>query len=56
MRSKRIAYGCAAALVCILTAGAASAQDADLQAIVDALFKVGDHSNVRASGAKGICV
>lgn len=57
MRSKRIVYGCAATLVCTLAAGAASAQNADPQTIVDALFKVsGDHQKMRASGAKGICV
>src|SRR3712207_2743680 len=34
-----------------------SSGDADVQAIVDALFAVsGNHKGVRASGAKGICV
>ncbi len=34
-----------------------SSGDADPQAIVDALFAVsGNHKNVRASGAKGVCV
>jgi catalase len=34
-----------------------SSGDADVQAIVDALFAVsGNHARVRASGAKGVCV
>ena len=34
-----------------------SSGDADVQAIVDALFAAsGNHKGVRASGAKGVCV
>ncbi|HEV2604903.1 MAG TPA: hypothetical protein VGU24_14690, partial [Microvirga sp.] len=34
-----------------------SSGDADVEAIVDALFAVGgNHKGVRASGAKGVCV
>jgi catalase len=56
MKAKPIVHGYVAAIVCLL-ATTASAQDPDPQAIVDALFAVGgNHPNVRASGAKGICV
>ena len=56
MTSNRIVHGCVAAIACVL-ATTASAQNPDPQAIVDALFAVGgNHPNVRASGAKGICV
>ena len=56
MKSKRVVQSCAAALLCLLPA-AVSAQEPDAQAIVDAMFKVGgNHSGVRASGAKGLCV
>lgn len=47
----------AAALILLATTGGAAAQQADTQAIVDALFKAGGNQpNVRASGAKGVCV
>jgi catalase len=56
MKSKHIVHGGAAAIACLL-ATAASAQDPDPEAIVSALFTLGgNHPNVRASGAKGICV
>src|SRR5918911_4481116 len=56
MKAKPIVHGYVAAIACLL-ATAASAQDPDPQAIVDALFAVGgNHPNVRASGARGICV
>lgn len=56
MESKRLVQGCAAAIFCLLPA-AVSAQEPDAQAIVDAMFKVGgNHTGVRASGAKGFCV
>jgi catalase len=56
MKSKPVVHGCAAAIACLL-ATTASAQDPEPEAIVNALFTVsGNHPNVRASGAKGICV
>jgi catalase len=55
MMSTRMTAGCAAALACLL-AGPVSAQEADAQAIVDALFAAGGNKpGVRASGAKGVC-
>jgi catalase len=52
MKSKPIVHGCAAAIACLLATTAS-----DPEAIVNALFAVaGNHPNVRASGAKGICV
>jgi catalase len=57
MSSKRLTHGCAAVFACLLAADAASAQEADPEAIVNALFAVGgNHAQVRASGAKGTCV
>ncbi len=56
MMPKRIVHSCAAALACLLAAPALG-QDVDPEAIVNALFAAGgNHQNVRASGAKGICV
>ena len=56
MISKHIIHSCAAALACLLAASAAG-QEVDPDAIVNALFAAGgNHPNVRASGAKGICV
>ncbi|MCJ2032943.1 catalase family peroxidase [Methylobacterium sp. J-068] len=56
MTSIRPTLLCAASLILVAT-GAASAQQADPQAIVDALFKAGGNQpNVRGSGAKGVCV
>ncbi len=56
MRPERVTQGCVAAIMCLFAA-TATAQDADPQAIVDALFAVGGkHPHVRASGAKGVCV
>jgi catalase len=57
MISKRLAHGAAAILASLVAAGPAPAQSPDPEAIVDALFAVGgNHRNVRASGAKGVCV
>jgi catalase len=56
MISKRIPHSFAAALVCVF-AVPVWGQEVDAEAIVKALFAIGgDHPNVRASGAKGICV
>lgn len=57
MTSTRLTQLSAASLMFLAAGGAASAQQADTQAIVDALFKAGGNQpNVRASGAKGTCV
>ena len=51
-----IALACAATITC-LVASSASAQDVDVQAVVDGQFALGgNHPKVRASGAKGTCV
>ena len=56
MKAKRFVYGGGAAIGCLL-AGALSAQEVDVQAIVDGQFALGgNHQKVRASGAKGVCV
>lgn len=56
MRNRYSARGCAVGAA-LLLATAASAQDADPQAIVDGQFALGgNHAKVRASGAKGSCV
>lgn len=55
MKPGSIVQGCAVAVACLL-ANTASAQEADAQAIVDALFAAGGNApGVRASGAKGVC-
>lgn len=63
MISNRIVPVCATVVACLLpgtalaqTPAAASSGNADPQAIVDALFKLGgNQKGARASGAKGIC-
>jgi catalase len=56
MKAKRIVQGGVAAIGCLLV-GAVSAQEVDVQAIVDGQFALGgNHAKVRASGAKGVCV
>jgi catalase len=56
MKSKSILHGSAAAVACLFVT-AAWAQDSVPEAIVSGLFATGgNHPNVRASGAKGICV
>jgi catalase len=57
MTSTRLTPFCAASLMLLAAGGAASAEQPDTQAIVDALFKAGGNQpNVRGSGAKGVCV
>jgi catalase len=57
MTSRRLIQVCAASLVFSVTAASASAQTAEPEAIVNALFAAsGNHPNVRAGGAKGVCV
>jgi len=57
MTSTRLTPFCAASLMLLAAGGGAYAQQADTQAIVDALFKAGGNQpNVRGSGAKGVCV
>ena len=57
MTSRRLIQVCAASFVFSVTVTPASAQTADPEAIVNALFAAsGNHPNVRAGGAKGVCV
>lgn len=56
MTTGRTAQICVAAIAC-LVASSVAAQQADVQEIVDGQFALGgNHTKVRASGAKGICV
>jgi catalase len=56
MKPRRIIQGGAAAIGCLLAA-TVSAQEVDVEAIVNGQFALGgNHAKVRASGAKGVCV
>ena len=56
MKAKRIVQGGAAVIGCLLAA-TVSAQEVDVEAIVNGQFALGgNHPKVRASGAKGVCV
>src|SRR5918995_2786893 len=56
MKAKRIVQGGAAVVGCLLAA-TVSAQEVDVEAIVNGQFALGgNHPKVRASGAKGVCV
>src|SRR4051794_33073743 len=57
MTPRRLIQVCAASFVVSVTVTPASTQIADPEAIVNALVAAsGNHPNVRAGGAKGVCV